>query len=216
MKLLQLVLVISPACVALALPTEKADVPFVVPFATFDGAKGTTWDWEAVNDPVMGGQSYGNFTADQDKKLAVWQGEVKIVPFLHAAGFCNAQAPRFGETAKFPDATGSQGICLRARLVAGSELTNFNMQLMSTGARHFGKQGVFNANYTLATGNMQDICVSWDKFTCTWRGETVSWCPDLNTQLDKISSIGVGSAFPGKPGKFHVEIQSISAVSHNN
>merc|ERR1719313_1361989 len=64
-----------------------------VPLATFDGAKGTTWTWEAVNDPVMGGQSVGNFSVQADRKLAVWEGEVKIVPFLHAAGFCNAQAP---------------------------------------------------------------------------------------------------------------------------
>ena len=30
-----------------------------VNLATFDGAKGSTFTWSAVNDPVMGGQSTG-------------------------------------------------------------------------------------------------------------------------------------------------------------
>merc|ERR1712070_235646 len=192
-------------------PPAQGDVSL----ATFDGAPATTWDWQAVNDPVMGGQSVGNFTADSVRKLAVWQGEVKIVPFLHAAGFCNAQAPPMGQEAHFPVADGTKGICLRARTLAGSELTKFNLQLMTTGAKHLFKQGVYSANYTLTTGDLQDVCVPWEAFTCNWRGESVKWCPEVTTQLGKISNVGVGSVFPGKPGKFHVEIESISAVNHD-
>ena len=50
--------------------------------ATFDGAKGTTWPFVAINDPVMGGQS--NSTITVKNNLAYWSGEVKIVPFLHS------------------------------------------------------------------------------------------------------------------------------------
>merc|ERR1719487_1202039 len=71
-----------------------------VPIATFDGVKATTLQWEPVNDPVMGGQSHSSFKVDTDKRLGVWAGEVKIVPFLKAPGFCNLQSPGLGKTAK--------------------------------------------------------------------------------------------------------------------
>merc|ERR1712054_643638 len=48
-----------------------------VQLATFDGASGSTHKWEAVSDPVMGGQSYANFS--QANGVGQWQGEVKIV-----------------------------------------------------------------------------------------------------------------------------------------
>merc|ERR1711871_1213892 len=46
--------------------------------ATFDGAAATTYPWQAVNDPVMGGQSESNLTVDGKRHVAVWQGEVRI------------------------------------------------------------------------------------------------------------------------------------------
>ena len=47
-----------------------------------------------MNDPVMGGQSSSTFRVQGD--VGVWSGEVKIVPKLHAPGFCRLQ----GEIAK--------------------------------------------------------------------------------------------------------------------
>ena len=72
---------------------QQATSPSTISLATFDGAKGTTQQWRAVNDPVMGGQSVGTFNVSAERKVGVWVGEVKIVPFLHAPGFCNIQAP---------------------------------------------------------------------------------------------------------------------------
>merc|ERR1711990_1003745 len=92
---------------AYAMPSHN---PQQTKLATFDGNKGSTFVWEAVNDPVMGGQSYGNFSVDDIRKVAIWEGEVKIVPFLHAPGFCNAQAPGLGHTASFPSADGAKTI----------------------------------------------------------------------------------------------------------
>merc|ERR1719353_30465 len=94
--------------------------------ASFDGKPSTNWTWEAVNDPVMGGQSYSTLTVSHDN--LEWQGEVKIVPFLKAPGFCNAQAPGLGETAKFPNVEGTDGLTLKARVVSpsASSLTHFN------------------------------------------------------------------------------------------
>lgn len=183
-----------------------------VELATFDGAKQTTFEWQTVNDPVMGGSSFSNFTVDSARKLGVWKGEVKIVSFLHAPGFCNLQAPGMGHTAEFPSVVGTSGVVLRAR-AAGGVLRSFAAMISTKGARHgaiFKKTGVYNAFYNL-TGTMGDVHLPWSAFKCTYRGEPVSWCPDIATQLDKFTNIGLGTAFPGKAGKFDVEIQSIAA-----
>merc|ERR1711998_38608 len=200
------ILLASLAAATFAYPLQSK----VVDLATFDGAKGSTYTWQAVNDPVMGGRSVGNFTIDGARKIAVWEGEVKIVPFLHAAGFCNAQAPGMDRTAHFPSAAGTDGISIKARTVAENELTAFNVQLMTKGAKHWFKSGVYSANVTITSG-WQDLFIPYSAFSRTWRGEAVSWCPALSTQLEEIQNIGVGTAFPGKPGKFHVEIDHIAA-----
>lgn len=181
-----------------------------VRIATFDGDKATTLSWQAVNDPVMGGQSNSTLVVDSTRKLGVWAGEVKIVPFLHAPGFCNLQSPGMGKTASYPDLSGSSGMVVRAREASAGGLINFNVQLMSKGAEHLFKKGVYTANISL-TAEMADHFVAWSEFTCTWRGETVSWCPKLGTQLKDINSVGLGTAFPGKAGPFSMEIDSISA-----
>ena len=176
-----------------------------VQLATFDGAKKSTQTWTAVNDPVMGGQSYGTFNVDKTRKLAEGQGEVKIVPFLHAPGFCNAQAPGL-----YPDASGTKAITIRARTV-GASLEHFNVMLSTKGSRHLFKQASYAANYTL-TSEWQDVRVPLESFACSWRGQPVSWCPSITTQLSKVTEVAVGTAFPGKAGKFHVELESITAT----
>jgi len=180
-----------------------------VPIATFDGAQGTTWPWEPVNDPVMGGQSKSTFKVDSANNLGVWDGEVKIVPFLHAPGFCNLQAPGLGKKEQFPDVTGTDGFVARLKAEHGG-LTHFNVMIMTKGARHLSKEGVYNANINL-TSKMKDHFVPWSAFSCSWRGQPVTWCPELTTQLAQVDSVGFGTAFPGSAGKFHVEVESMSA-----
>jgi len=178
--------------------------------ATFDGAKETTWPWETVNDPVMGGSSHSTFEVDAPSKVGIWDGEVKIVQFLGAPGFCNVQAPGLYKKSTFPDVTGSTGITVQARQTISNGLSHFNVMLMTKGAKHLFKQGVYTANFTM-TNAMADHFIPLSSFTCTWRGQQVSWCPAIHTQLAGITNIGVGTAFPGVAGKFHVEMASVSA-----
>jgi len=159
----------------------------------------------------MGGQSYSNVTIDTANKVASWAGEVKVVPFLHAPGFCNLQAPGLGKKASFPSAAGSTSITVRARIVSES-LTHFNVVLMTKGSARLFKQASYAANYTL-TNEMQDVTIPLSRFECNWRGQPASWCPTIDTQLDQITNIGIGSVFPGEAGKFHVELESITATS---
>lgn len=182
----------------------------IVSLATFDGASGTTHPWETVNDPVMGGQSTSTFKMDPPRALGIWDGEVKIVPFLKAPGFCNLQAPGLNKKADFPDASGTEGIVVMAREMNSAGLTHFNVQIMTKGAVHGFQQGVFTGNFTMSD-TMESQFIGFDKFQCSWRGEKVSWCPELRTQLAEITNIGIGTAFPGTAGKFFVEVANITA-----
>jgi len=182
----------------------------VVPIATFDGDSKTTWPWQTVNDPVMGGQSNSTFHTDSARALGVWEGEVRIVPFLKSPGFCNLQAPGLYKTADFPDLSGTQGMVVQARELNASGIARFNVMLMTSGSKQFLKQGVYTANFMLS-GAMEDQFLPFSVFTCTWRGQNVTWCPSLSTQLGKVTNIGIGTAFPGPAAKFHVEISSLSA-----
>ena len=53
---------------------------------TFDGSKGTTFQWRDLNDPVMGGRSFSTFHVDPGH-FGVFNGTCAIVPSLKAPGF---------------------------------------------------------------------------------------------------------------------------------
>merc|ERR1712224_679020 len=69
---------------------------------TFDGSAGSTFDFKALNDPVMGGKSSGTWTVSN--AAGVLDGEVVNVPSLAAPGFIKASAD-----GKFPDASSAFG-----------------------------------------------------------------------------------------------------------
>jgi hypothetical protein len=179
---------------------------------TFDGKPGTTWQWKTLNDPVMGGVSESAFYADSEKALGIWDGEVRTVPFLKQPGFCNLQAPPMFDTADFPDLSGTDGLIVHARQANSSGLANFSIMLMTKGAEHLDKQGVYTATFFL-TDVLQEHYVPFTAFACAWQGHNVSWCPDVKTQLAQITNVGLGTSIPGPTGKFHVEISSVSATT---
>jgi len=75
-----------------------------VTLATFDKAKGTTYSWRAMNDPVMGGKSHSTFAVEGT--AGHFKGTCAIVPFLKAPGFCKAATQRsFIRSVHFADAS---------------------------------------------------------------------------------------------------------------
>lgn len=199
---------------ALLWPPTTASAAPVIPIATFDGAATTTRPWEAINDPVMGGESWSTFTVDALRGVGVWDGEVKIVPFLHAPGFCNLESPGLHKTANFPDLSGADGLIVRLRQSLPSGLGMFNVRLTSkalgNGGQHAGKEGLYYAANFNASSEMADHFVPWSAFTCSWRGKPME-CPKITTQLHAINDMGLGTYYPGSPGLFHVELESLSA-----
>ena len=71
---------------ALLLANVAADDVFI----TFDGAKGTTYEFKEMNDPVMGGESTGTWTIKDN--YGVFDGQVVDVPKLSAPGFIQTAA----------------------------------------------------------------------------------------------------------------------------
>jgi len=176
-----------------------------VPLAKFDGSMPNTW--KSVDDPVMGGQSKSHLAMDTPNKAVRWYGQVKLVPFLHAPGFCTFRS----NTAKFPDASGTTGLHIRIRNNMTDGLKQFTLQLTTKGGRSGFKQGTYSGNITVPMSkDWIDVSTAWDDFDLTWRGEKITG-PKLNTQLDQIQSIGVSTFFPGKVGQFDLEVQSLTA-----
>eukprot|EP00928_Gymnodinium_smaydae_P082951 TRINITY_DN66217_c0_g1_i1.p1 TRINITY_DN66217_c0_g1~~TRINITY_DN66217_c0_g1_i1.p1 ORF type:complete len:404 (-),score=47.40 TRINITY_DN66217_c0_g1_i1:102-1313(-) len=183
-----------------------------VPIATFDGTKPTTLHWETVNDPVMGGQSTSEFHLDETRQLGIWKGEVRVVPFLHAPGFCSLQSPGLYKTAELPDIAGTDGVVVKVRAASNAGLTNFSIMLKSKGAKHFMQEGSYMAPFVVSS-EMEEHFVPWSAFSCSVRGQPVSWCPKLDTQLSQITGVGLSTFFPGKAGSFELELDSVSARS---
>ena len=77
----------------------------------------------------MGGQS--NSTITIKNKLAYWSGEVKIVPFLHAPGFCTIQSPGLNKKEDVPSVVGFDGIVVKA-MSRNSAITLFRVTLDKT------------------------------------------------------------------------------------
>jgi hypothetical protein len=181
-----------------------------IPIATFDGAEGTgKWDWETVNDPVMGGVSKSSFHVDG--KVGIWSGDVKIVPFLKAPGFCTLRAPGFRKTAKFPDLSSSDGLVVRT--AASQGLKDFRVTLSTDGAgRGMFRDMSYSAEFR-ATEDFEDVFVPWKAFKCSYHGKNMDWfCPRLYHQLDKVNSIGLATHYPLKAETpFQLNIESISA-----
>lgn len=181
-----------------------------ITLATFDGAQGTTFQWEAVNDPVMGGQSFSTITTGSSPGgLAHWYGDVKIVPFLKSPGFCTIRTE--GTDTNFPDVSGTSTMKLYARNNATSQLEQFMLSVQTKGGRTVLKQGTYDGPVTIpATGQWVQVKANWEIFKLTWRGEPIAG-PKLAEQLNQITQIGLSTYFPGKNGTFDLELQYISA-----
>ena len=188
-----------------AVPQLRAGVALT----TFDGAAATSQTWSAENDPVMGGRSESTFTVAG--KLGQWMGEVKIVPSLHAPGFCTVRTQH-----DFPDISSTEGLLISARAhfpdISShgglSQLTSVKLTMESS-VRLSPRQGEFEGHINL-TDTMQEHFVPFASMTQSWRGQQEGGPPTAR-QLAKITGLGLNE--DGVAGRFNFEIQSISAGS---
>merc|ERR1719484_421945 len=143
----------------------------------------------------MGGVSRSSFRIEG--ATGVWAGDVKIVPFLKAPGFCTLRAPGFRKTAKF---------------------TDLRVTLSTDGAgRGMFKDMSYSAEFR-STDDFEDVFVPWKAFKCQYHGKNMDWfCPRLANQLDQVNSIGFATHYPLEAETpFELKIESISARDSKN
>jgi len=196
-----------------------------VTLVTFDGAEGTTFKFEAHNDPVMGGVSVSTFEVNENENFGIFNGTVKIVPSLNAPGFCSMQAD--GE---YNDASSSIGgsIVLRVRS-SSPEYAGFRMVFVGNAvspsyACRFGgtvpfTNGCYKALFDVPPGDeFVDISIPFTKFSDHWdpgSGNHITECSDdpkvcpTEKALGRITQIQIMGE--GVAGDFHLEVESIFA-----
>ena len=196
-----------------------------VPLVTFDGAAGTTFKFEVLNDPVMGGRSHAKWDLSGD--VGVLDGEVVDVPSLKAPGFVTAVA-----NGKFADASSaaSGGLTLHVRSTTASYM-GFRVSLYSgAGSGEYAcaggggipfSRGCFKAKYTVPVGSdFTPVFVPFANFTDLWSsatGEPTSTCAEDKSaclSASKLHSIKrVELWAEGVDGKVHLEVKSVSATA---
>eukprot|EP00854_Cymbomonas_tetramitiformis_P000780 gene780-1252_t len=155
----------------------------------------------------MGGQSTSSFTTVDNH--GVWEGDVKIVPFLHAAGFCIARTKGLVD---FPEASGFDVLQLRVRAAVTSPYnrTGFQAQVATKGGHAGYRNGQYVASF-LATANWTTVSIPFSEFELTWRGQPIQG-PPLTEQLAQIQQLGVSAGQdPNVPGQFKLELAWIRA-----
>lgn len=165
----------------------------------------TEHPWTTINDPVMGGASTSTITVSSG--LGVWEGEVRVVDFLGAPGFCTLRTGDLGEVQHFPDPTGTDYLAIWMEEASGLPVETFSAQI--------SVRGVTDPEHMYQAKLSDEYCcgmscqVPWSVFELSFRGQKIDG-PALSENLDKISSIGLGTA--GTAGEFSLSINSFSGA----
>jgi len=197
-----------------------------VELATFDGSPATTFKFQELNDPVMGGKSNGTWHIDASG-FGVFDGEVVDVPSLKAPGFITAAA-----NGHFPDASAAAGGALvlqvrsstpgykgfRASFASGTLSPAY---ACSGGGSIPLSRGCYKAKFSVSPGaDFQEVRIPFADFSDRWSpatGELTASCSqDPSTcvtakVLKGISRMQVWAE--GVGGKAHLEVKAIYAVA---
>jgi hypothetical protein len=183
-----------------------------IPLATFDGAKETSLTWTQKNDPVMGGQSTGTFTVQDN--VGVFDGTCKIVPSLGAPGFIKAETSK----TTLPDVSSCSGLALTVKSDTDYDGFRFSFGTKRSDCGKFFATG-HKANFKAPKGEFGTVQIPFTDFTDCWddgTGDAIKtcaddskYCPDQGT-LSNMKTMSVWAE--GKEGDVHLEIQSVVAT----
>lgn len=180
-----------------------------IPLVTFDGVKETTRQWERSDDSMMGGSSFGTFQGGNGS--AIFEGECHAVPTpAKAPGWMSFQT----KPSNIPPVNGCQGLKITAR--TNTHYAGFRL---SFGTDKFYSREGYKASFRVPAGSgFSSVKLSWYDFTRAWDDTTgqptikctedTGVCPTFLT-LNNMQRMQVWAE--GVVGKFHLEIQAISA-----
>ena len=200
---------------SLATAAAAADIALV----TFDGAKGTTFTFAELNDPVMGGESVGTWTQTTVGRM---NGTIVDVPSLKAPGFIKASAD-----GAFADASAAAGGSLVITARSATAYGGYRVSVVSgTMAPAYAcsgggqlplSRGCFKARFN-ATASTSEIVVPFAAFSDKWSpatGDHTAECKDeadaclTAEKLAKIARVELWAE--GVDGDVDLEVTSIVA-----
>jgi len=185
--------------VAVFLPVDALHqtVPVGVAFIA-DFTSSAAPHMETLNDPVMGGESFSSFSWD-DGKCLIWEGEVKMVSFLQAPGFCIL---RTAGRQQFSGLDATSRISFLVMDGDGDDDTMLQPMavIVDTGAQTTEGDPVTYTSVLSEKRRGQDgtveLSAPWSSFVATFRGEKVdapSLFPDEMNDIYRIVSIVRGN-----------------------
>jgi len=194
-----------------------------VPLVTFDGAASTTFKFSELNDPVMGGQSYGTWSLNGT--FGSMDGEVLDVPSLKAPGFIKTAAD-----GTFVDASSALGgsLLLEVRSstpdyagfrVAFAAGTLSAAYACSGGGSIPFSRGCWKAKFTVPQGDgWSTVRIPFTSFSDKWSpatGEQTTKCADDADVCPTASGLSTIKRFElwaeGANGKVDLQVKSIRA-----
>jgi len=181
-----------------------ADEDQEILIVSFD-SDSTEHPWTTINDPVMGGASTSTITVSSG--LGVWEGEVRVVDSLGAPGFCTLRTGNLGDEQHFPDPTGTDYLTVRMEGASGLPVESFSAEISVSGVTD--REHMYQAHLSDEYCCEMSCQVPWSVFQLSWRGQKIDG-PPLSENLDKISSIGLGTS--GTAGEFSLSINSFSGT----
>jgi len=197
-----------------------SDIP-LVSFAP-DAAPSLTHKWSALNDPVMGGQSYS--TVSVSDGILNFTGKCAIVPFLKAPGFITAATGRgFGPGKVSPETFVDVSSCKGITIIARDYSNGYSGYRISFGNAHVsGTHHAygFKADLHPTVGSFGSVSIPFSSFTDFWDDatgkpihsceENREYCPDEHT-LTNMQTMSIWAE--GVEGHVHLEVKSISGYS---
>lgn len=201
-----------------------------VTLVTFDGSKGTSFDFLEDEDPVMGSESWGNWTNNTAEKYGSLSGVVTIVdrPAVSIVGASPGYI-KAGALGCFPDASSMAGgaFVLEVRSLTSygtfhfsfASRTRISPQYSCKGGGHppFSR-GCYKTKFAVAQGSdfikvrlpLTDFSDEWNPAT----GETDKTCAQDSSacvtakHLAAIQTVQFWAE--GADGKVHLDIHSVS------
>jgi len=195
-----------------------------LPLVTFDKSPETTFTFQELNDPVMGGKSSGTWALGAS--YGIFDGEVLDVPSLKAPGFIKAAAD--GKFADVSTALGGDLVLqvrsttpeykgFRVTIVAGTVSPSY---ACSGGGSLPFSRGCFKAKFSVGAGDdWSTVRIPFTSFSDKWSpatGEQTTTCAQdadvcpTTATLSGLKRVEVWAE--GSDGKVHLEIKSISAA----
>jgi len=195
-----------------------------VALVTFDGTSGTTFTFQELNDPVMGGQSNGTWSVASS--YGVMDGDVRDVPSLSAPGFIKAAAD--GHFADVSSALGGS-LVLEVRSSTPS-YTGFRVTFAAGtlsaayacgggGSIPFSR-GCYKTKFSVPAGDgWSTVTIPFTAFSDKWSpatGEQTSTCANETDVCPTASALAgikrIEFWAEGVDGHVHLEVKSVRAA----